>query len=480
MTAKHWPQLVVAVALVGGATVLAATPPAGALEVSTEAALRAAFGDPTEAAIVLTADIDLLDCAEGDLDRVALSVDLEISGEHTLRQTCDGERILEGENPTELGRLTIGGVTFTGGRLYEPDDPRTGAQEIARGGAIKWPGSLVLDGVTVTGNVATGEAGASGGGIWAGRGLTMTRSTVTDNRAASTMKNLGQGGGVAVDSIARVSESTIAGNVAEAGPVGGQDPVGGRGGGIVAGIALIDRTTVVDNQALGRDGLVRATQEGGLYGGATGGGIYGFTTVTLTNSTVVDNAATGAGSEAGGVTAQFGMSIAYSTLTGNDATWGSNIGRFDAANQLGSLFGSVVADPRGGGLNCGTPSDPVSQGFNVVTDTSCNLGGPGDRQGPLDLELGPLGDHGGFTSTRLPAVTSPLVGSIPAESCLTPVPAQIDSVVAVGFVTWTIAEDQRGVPRPQGGGCTVGAVEIAPPAPSPSVVTVVAVPRFTG
>jgi hypothetical protein len=74
----------------------------------------------------------------------------------------------------------------------------------------------------------------------------------------------------------------------------------------------------------------------------------------------------------------------------------------------------------------------------------------------------------------LPAATSPLLDAVPVAGC------QADG--AEGITT-----DQRGITRPQGAGCDVGAVEVvvtapeppAPPAP-PAPAPVAAVARFTG
>jgi hypothetical protein len=76
--------------------------------------------------------------------------------------------------------------------------------------------------------------------------------------------------------------------------------------------------------------------------------------------------------------------------------------------------------------------------------------------------LGPLADNGGPTQTRLPQQGSPLLDAIPAAECAP-----------------EIATDQRGVARPQGGFCDIGAVEVEVVAPVP-VTPVVVTPRFTG
>ena len=58
-----------ALALAAGALALTAGP-AGAVSVSSEAELRAAFLDTTETEVVLTADIDLTDCGAGQVLRL--------------------------------------------------------------------------------------------------------------------------------------------------------------------------------------------------------------------------------------------------------------------------------------------------------------------------------------------------------------------------------------------------------------------------
>jgi len=52
-----------------------------------------------------------------------------------------------------------------------------------------------------------------------------------------------------------------------------------------------------------------------------------------------------------------------------------------------------------------------------------------------------LRDNGGATQTDAPLIGSPILDSIPVERC-------------------SVAVDQRGRPRPAGGGCDAGAVEL--------------------
>ena len=81
----------------------------------------------------------------------------------------------------------------------------------------------------------------------------------------------------------------------------------------------------------------------------------------------------------------------------------------------------------------------TSDGHNLSSDASCTgWNRPGD-QTDKPAQLGPLADNGGPTLTHLPIVGSPLIDG---GQCLPYVPT-----------------DQRGVARPFGAKCDIGAVE---------------------
>ena len=61
----------------------------------------------------------------------------------------------------------------------------------------------------------------------------------------------------------------------------------------------------------------------------------------------------------------------------------------------------------------------------------------------LDPLLGPLQDNGGPTFTHALLPGSPAIDHIPAENC-------------------EVTTDQRGVARPQGAACDIGAYELEP------------------
>jgi hypothetical protein len=105
--------------LVAGLTLAASLLPLGAAPahaaaVVNEAQLRAAFANPAETAIDLTANVDLADCAAGQLLRPDGAAALAVNGGgHTIRQTCTGHRVMANGN----GALTLDNITITGGSL---------------------------------------------------------------------------------------------------------------------------------------------------------------------------------------------------------------------------------------------------------------------------------------------------------------------------------------------------------------------------
>jgi hypothetical protein len=103
-------------------------------------------------------------------------------------------------------------------------------------------------------------------------------------------------------------------------------------------------------------------------------------------------------------------------------------------------------------------------GFNVVTDTSCRLAGPGDLVG-VASSLGPLRENGGSHETQMPGADSPVLGLMPATACLVaPLPVLHEGehhlAAQVPDLRALMRTDQRGVPRALDGRCDAGAVEV--------------------
>ena len=270
--------------------------------------------------------------------------------------------------------------------------------------------TVSISGVTVTGGNAAGDAG---GAFLVPGTLNLTNSTITDSDARD-------GAAIALTNLesaatARIVGTTINGNRA-----------GRNGGGIWSGFG---DTTLINSTVTGNTAGTAAVD-------GRGGGIYleGFR-VHIYNSTIVDNTAAGAGSEGGN------LFIATQQV----AFAAKQIAVPDYLIQNTIVAGGTATS----GPNCGG-DQPVSQGNNLVnTSGEC-----GTSSGMNDLNGSPgisaLQDNGGPTLTRKLLPGSKAIDNGNASGC-------VDDNGAA------ITTDQRGVPRPIGAHCDIGAVEFAPP-----------------
>jgi CSLREA domain-containing protein len=338
----------------------------------------------------------------GDLD-IAQSQGLILLGLGRTQTVIDG-----GSDPLVGGVLeiasgadvTISGVTIRGGNAG-------GAQ----GGGIRNAGTLTLRDSTVTGNSAGRGAGIANTGA-----LTLERVTVSSNTA-----ELGGGG---IDSrpggaggVGRLTirDSTVSGNAATGALA--------EGGGISnGGAAALLNVTVSDNSATGNGGGIAVT----------GGGNEAL---LLNNVTVAGNVADADGNANGD-----GGGIFVQELSGDVTLMNTLI----ATNTDGSTSGATVAPDCSGNLK--------SLGYNLIGIAArCNaLQEQGDRYGtitvPLDPRLSPLRANGGATQTRAAQSGSPAIdGGSPAAPG--------------GQGNACVSTDQRGVARPIGARCDIGASE---------------------
>jgi len=163
-----------------------------------------------------------------------------------------------------------------------------------------------------------------------------------------------------------------------------------------------------------------------------GGGIYNYTgTLTLVNSTMSDNRTTsGSG---GGLYSNGGTSVlTFITVASNTAAVGG--GGINVGGGTVLLQNTIVAY---NGTNC-SGAGLTSNGHNLEYSGSfCGLNATGDFTG-TDPLLGPLTADSG-SLVHLLRVGSPA----------------IDRGVCVTGIT----TDQRGVTRPQGATCDIGAYE---------------------
>jgi CSLREA domain-containing protein len=231
---------------------------------------------------------------------------------------------------------------------------------------------------------------------------------------------VGTGGGIEVSGgDLNVNNSHIVGNTATIG--GGIYITGG------SGVVL----TIVGSTIAGNT----ATTSTGTAGGGIGMNSEGHT-VTLINSTVSGNVAPNA--QGGGIHVETTntLTLANVTVAGNEAASGGGVYVAGGA----TLTNTIVAENTGGACGGVVAGISASSHHNLISDGTCALTGPGNLQGVGAL-IGGLTNNGGPTDTRALAATSPAVNA--GSGCT--------------------ATDQRGIARPQGAACDIGAFEYVAP-----------------
>ena len=299
----------------------------------------------------------------------------------------------------------------------------------ASGATVKIGGSTIS--LNTTGNGGTGgnggssSAASSAGGTGGGGGpggagggvenqgtMTISDSTITDNKTG--VGTIGGTGGNAT------------GSPQGAGGVGGAGGAGGSGGGIDSSTPIsITNSTITLN-----------TTAAGVAGGGGGSGSSG----------TAASGATGAPGIGGGVSQTAATAtLMQDTVAGNTSS--ATGGGLDASgtSTVISETNSIVAGNSGSSdLNCAVGAgDQISDGgHNIVFgDTAATLC-PGQNLNPK--LAGALASNGGPTQTLALLAGSPAIGLVPLNAC-------------------AVTSDQRGVARPQSSGCDAGAYEWAPP-----------------
>jgi hypothetical protein len=349
------------------------------------------------------------------------------------------------------------------------------------GGGISNSGVLTISDSTIKDN----SADVSGGGLYNTATATFTDSKFLGNRASLFGGAVANDPGIELGTpILTIVDSILRGNSVDL-----------FGGGVsnFAGTANITGSRIEDNQALVGGGLYNLSQEDDTFPRAF---------MTISETTVSGNAATGGGGGAnfGGAT----LAVVASTFDHNSADFGGaiyNVGFYGvaaaltinnstiAANTATQLAGAIYADSTQGGdsvvqivsttislnsagvqgggvMNVGTTPVSInntivagntapldadvsgafsSLGYNLIgiADGSTGFGSTGDLLGssasPLDPKLGALANNGGKTKTMKLRNGSPALNA--------------------GDPSLAGTTDQRGVLRPQGGGVDIGAYE---------------------
>jgi Ca2+-binding RTX toxin-like protein len=354
----------------------------------------------------------------GDLD---ILEDLNIVGSGAKSTIVDGNGAALADRVFDV-RGPIPNVTFTDITIRGGNEP-SGA---AGGGGVSNEGKATFTDVIITGN----GTGSGGGGVSNASGATSTfvDSTIAGNVAAAS------GGGVrnGLGANSTFIDTTISGNTTNVSGGGvSNDGVASFTNTTVSGNASINEGGGIFNSAPSTSTIVNSTISGNRSN-LSGGGIHGGTT-TLVNATVTSNVAD---SDANGM--GDGGGVAATALT--------------AKNSI--IGGNTDSSPPPGFMSPDCQAALTSQGYNLISNNSGCTGsaGPGDKIGsaasPISSGLAPLADNGGSTFTHA------LIGASPAHNAGSPAPPG-------GSGDACAATDQRGVPRPQGGRCEIGAFEAA-------------------
>ena len=184
--------------------------------------------------------------------------------------------------------------------------------------------------------------------------------------------------------------------------------------------------------------------------GFVAGGIFNDGTLTLSSSTLSGNSAAGNSPAGGGGICNVGtLTVINSTFSGNSAGYGGGIFNVGGDGVALTLKSTLLAGQLSG-RNCYLNGDnETSDGYNLSDDGSCSfLTQIGDQNNVNTAGLGPgLGSNGAQTETIALLSSSSAVNAIPLSACTD----------AFGNLVTT---DQRGIKRPQGSGCDIGAYEL--------------------
>jgi hypothetical protein len=323
--------------------------------------------------------------------------------------------------------VSISNLAFAHG--YTPETPL----QAGFGGAIANKGHLTLADTRFFNNLAW-SGGALSNGVVENEEATMTilRSYFFNN----TARNSGGALDASTAGFISVTDSTFIDNSALTGEAGALD---------FDYDFKVTNSTFIHNTVTGENGV--------------GGAIYNAGTASVVaNSTFINNQANNTNPiYCGGAIGNDGgeMTIINSTFSGNttDAPAGSALCGAGGIKVKNSIFT--------GGLAAGLPNNcdanvNAEENNNIESGTDCGFISTGDLQN-TDPLLGTIADNGGLTQTIALLLGSPAID------------AGDDTICAASPVNGL---DQRGIARPSGSHCDIGAFEfVTTPSADPEIST---------
>jgi hypothetical protein len=363
--------------------------------------------------------------------------------------TCSLRQLVEYENalpetpktpdviavPSGKYELLYGTLTITQSLLIKGVGARTTTVDISPDGYqervfdLQGPteSAIVIVGLEIAGGTAEADEGYGefGGDIRNTTGdLLLNEDWITEGTATD-------GGGISNDGgTLEIEHSLVSGNHAtgDAGDSGGIQDYGTakhEAGFLAPGkkaILAVEDSTVAENEAADGGGIFSWSEDG----------VKDENGVSVINSTVAYNR------------------TAEACPEGCEPSKGAGLLATDGTiDVVGSIvaYNSGTVDEEYTLSNCSFENATIdSLGYNLENGTECGFKSTGDLQNTFpDFSSGEtLQNNGGNTDTLAPEPTSPGVDAIPASA---------------PFCSGT---DQRGIARPQGTGCDIGAVELVP------------------
>ncbi len=441
-----------------------------------------ALNDPVcsiTAAIAIASPGDVIRIEPGTyVESISLPFDLDLVGtsgaELTIVDANEAGRVLT--VPAAV-TATVDGLTLTNGRAIEAggvhclgdltitnstvSNNRTvvAPYEDARGGGIMIDGgTLALEHSTVSGNTANGSFGSGqGGGILVDGGMaTLENSTITGN-AARSISNFGRGGGVLVES----GTLTIDGCIINDNGASAFQSQSAYGGGVMSlnsAVNIVD-STLSENSASSGGGI--RSQGGSLL---------------ISGSTISENGALLFG---GGISALEGLfQLTNSTVTSNNARSAGGVRVLNP--QLGSrIANSTITlnagfESRGGLANGGPSLQPLDLLNSIVAGNTIGSPGPLAHTVDVDGSFNSLGHNligigdtlftDGLNGDQVGSFASPLDPKLsPLQDnggpTLTHEPFPGSPAINAGDPLQFELLDQRGLPRPLSASPDIGAVE---------------------
>jgi CSLREA domain-containing protein len=386
-----------------------------------------------------TGDLDILD-------------DVTITGVDLYGTTIDASNIDRAFHIHAGATVVLQGMSIThgasltnGGAIYVDQANLSLNRAIVRHSTASGNGGGIFNDtgtVTINDSTINNNQSQYGGGIYNNSG-TVTLNTCVVNNDETT--SAGNGGGIYNNATLIINNCWIHDNLAN----------GNDGGGIYnQGTASITNSFIHNGHAAQNGGNIYSGNSNGLSSltinsttisrgsaGANGGGVFNDGALDLTNVTITENtAASGGGIHNAGST--LSLDLTNTTIVSNtNSPDSAGAGIFNAGAAL--TLKNTLVGYNGTLGNCA--GSITSEGHNLATDGTCHFTTTGDLINATPL-LSAFEDHGG--------AVFPYGGAAPTYALLRGSPA-----INAGTNAGCPAVDQRGMMRPHGAYCDIGAYE---------------------